>query len=394
MKKVDIYVNAIIPRSSGYDGKTGSIVRMVEILKKISQLDNDNEMRMIINSTRHMAEYFESAGIDAEYRIVKTSLKFKNYFDLFFKTVFLNVKSFFVLDFPDKKSDRRIIIYSSSDLFWEVIPAYIYKLKNQKIEWIQLIHHIYPDWKKRQGNKAVNFLGYYLQKSSFFLIKRKADKIIISNYLVRDELIKLGLNEKKLFINSNGIDFDYFQTIQKKEPTCDGVFLARLSHSKGVVELVDIWKRVCDSVPSAKLAMIGGGNEDMKNMLAKKIKERGLEKNIDLLGFLEDDKAHSILKSGKVFVFPSHEEGWGIAIAEAMACGLPVVSWDLPNYKPVFENYTFRIKENDLKLFSGKIIEMLQNESYRKESGEKGKEFIKKYSWKNVAEAEYEIIKS
>ena len=43
--------------------------------------------------------------------------------------------------------------------------------------------------------------------------------------------------------------------------------------------------------------------------------------------------ALSVVKSVLVFVFPSHEEGWGIAICEAMACGLAVVAYDLPAYE-------------------------------------------------------------
>ena len=38
------------------------------------------------------------------------------------------------------------------------------------------------------------------------------------------------------------------------------------------------------------------------------------------------------MKSSKLFIFPSYEEGWGISITEAMACGLAVVCYDLKAY--------------------------------------------------------------
>ena len=172
----------------------------------------------------------------------------------------------------------------------------------------------------------------------------------------------------------------YFDKIEKTEPAYDGIFLGRLSPSKGIFELIDIWKKVTNVIPQAKLAIIGGGNKNTRDALLKKIRDANLEKNIDLLGFFEDEKAHSILKSGKVFLFPSHEEGWGIAIAEAMACGLPVVSWNLPSYGETFENHILQVKENDAGLFSKYVLDLLRDGSKRKEIGIQGKEFVKKYS--------------
>jgi glycosyltransferase involved in cell wall biosynthesis len=176
------------------------------------------------------------------------------------------------------------------------------------------------------------------------------------------------------------------------ESEYEGVFLGRLNPSKGIADLVEIWKNVSREIPGAKLAVIGGEEAEMKNYLRKKIKEFELEENIRLLGYLEDEKAHPILKSGKVFLFPSREEGWGIAIAEAMACGLPVVSWNLPVFKEIFEGYTIQINENDISAFSEKVVELLRNDELRKKTGKDGKEFIKKYSWERVTERELEAI--
>jgi glycosyltransferase involved in cell wall biosynthesis len=305
------------------------------------------------------------------------------------------LKTFLVLrtDFLEKR-DGKTIVYSSSDLFWEVIPAYFFKKRKKSVKWVQVIHHIYPDWKKRPGSKLTNFFGYYLQRFSFWLIKRRADRIIVIGRSVEKDLIQLGFDDQKIWVSSNGIDFAHLSDLPSSSFSYDGVFLARLSHSKGILDLVEIWKQVCRSIPHAKLAMIGGGGKKTKAMLADKIRSSGLEGNIELLGFLSNSQAHPILKSGKVFVFPSHEEGWGIAIAEAMACGLPVVSWDLPAYEDIFGDRTIQVEENNMDLFSEKVVVLLKDETARKKIGGAGKEFIKSYSWEKVAEKEFEIIAS
>lgn len=391
-KKFRLVITALTPEPEDYFGKTGGSVRLVEILRKFGDAP---EIKIVAVATNRIAEHFKENGISADFRVVKSESKFKSLWGLCFKSFLIITKSFFLLKYDFLKSkDEKIIVYSSSDLFWEVIPAFFFKAKNKSVKWAQVIHHAYPDWKSRPGYLVVNFFGYYLQKFSFWLIRKRADRIIVVNSLVRRELIRLGFSEDRIFVSSNGIDLKYFEKIEGAEVSYDGVFLGRLSHSKGIFDLLEIWKKVCDEFPRARLAIIGGGSEETKNILSKKISNCGLKENIDLLGFLENKKAYPILKSGKVFLFPSHEEGWGIAVAEAMACGLPVVSWDLPVYKEIFDDRTTQIKENDIDLFSNKILELLKNDAMRKKVGEDGKEFIKKYSWDSVAKKELKIISS
>jgi glycosyltransferase involved in cell wall biosynthesis len=392
-QNIRIIVTALVPKPVNRGGKTGGPERMTEILKRIG---HSGEVEIIlISSDNYYPEYFQKNGITFEFRPVRSNLKFKSFFGLGLKSLYIIAKSFLVLKFDFLESrDKKVAVYASSDLYWETIPAFLYKRKNKNIEWVQVIHHVYPDWKKRSGIMIINFFGYYLQRFSFWLIREKADKVIVLNDIVKADLLRQNFSGKKIFVSSNGIDLDYFEGIGEKEKIYDGVFLGRLSFSKGVKDLVEIWKNVCQDLPSAKLAIIGGGNEAIKSILLKMVKRYNLIENIDLLGFLDDNEAYPALKSGKVFIFPSHEEGWGIAIAEAMVCGLPVISWDLPVFRNVFGSQTIQIEESDINLFSRKIIELLKNDSLRQNIGARGKEYIKKYSWDEVARKEIEIISS
>lgn len=390
-KKIRLVITALAPIPVGHSGKTGGLVRLVEILKRLDGADGPEIF--LISSDENYANCFRSSGIEFKFRPVKSKLRFENMAGLFLKSLFLIVKAFFVLelDFLESK-DREVILYSSSDLFWEAVPAYLFKVRRKNIKWVQVIHHIYPDWKKRPGNKITGYFGRYLQKFSFRLARKKADKVIVLNNIVKNDLVRMGFPGDKIFISSNGIDIDLFEKMEKSELVYDGVFLGRLNHSKGIADLVEIWKNVAREIPGAKLAVIGGGSTETKNRMLKRISDFDLKKNVDLLGFLEDEKAYPILKSGKVFLFPSHEEGWGIAVAEAMACGLPVASWNLPAFREIFENYTFQIEENYIDKFSNQVIALLKDERLRAQIGKSGKEFIKKYSWEEAARKEFEII--
>jgi len=388
--EINLVVTALAPEPVHHRGKTGGDVRMAQILRRFGKKDGIN---ILCVSTPYNRAYFEKNGIRTNFRIVESKSRFGSLAGLCFKSMLTILKTFFVLraDFL-KGRGGKTIVYSSSDLFWEVFPAYYLKTGKKNIEWIQVIHHIYPDWKKRPGSKSTNFFGYYLQRFSFWLIKKKADRVIAVGRSTKRDLVRLGFDEQKVRVSSNGIDFAYFSDLAGGRFSCDGVFLARLSHSKGILDLIRIWKQVCRSIPYAKLAVIGGGDEKTKAMLKNEIKAGGLEENIKLLGFLPDSEAYPILKSGKVFVFPSHEEGWGIAVAEAIACELPVVSWNLPAYQNIFRDKIMQIEKGDTDLFSKKIVALLEDEAARKKIGKTGKEFIKNYSWEKVAEKEFEIL--
>jgi glycosyltransferase involved in cell wall biosynthesis len=287
------------------------------------------------------------------------------------------------------------IIYSGADLFPDVIPAFLHKVLRPKTKWIQCIFHIYPDWRVRPGNKVRNFVAQYLQKFSLILIKR-SDVIININSQVKTELVKLGFSENRIIVNTPGIDAEYLQNLAIPQNTnkYDGTFLARLDPSKGIFDLIEIWKIVTEIEPKMTLAILGDGSKETIIHLRKQIIKAKLEKNIFLLGFLENDEAFSIIKNSKVFLFPSHEEGFGIAIAEAMACGVAVVAWDLPVYQEIFEDKIIQVKKGDLIKFAESVVELIGNDTIRLRMLNNGIIQAKKYSWDSIASKHLHILKN
>lgn len=309
--------------------------------------------------------------------------KFGIYLSYLSRTIFVYFKILFL-----EKND---IFYSLSDFFPDVIPPFLLKNKNNR--WIQVIHHIYLPPFRRDGNFIKNCIAYYFQKFSFLLIKKRATKVIVVNSLVKDELLKYGFDGDKINVSSNAIDTEYFNKFDKDIITIyDGVFIGRLNKVKGIFDLIEIWKNVNINNNNFKLAIIGGGDKKIISDLNYIIEKNNLSNNIFVLGYVENEKAYPILKSSKIFLFPSHEEGWGIAIAEAMACGLPVVAWNLSVYKNIFDNYISQIEENNINLFSEEVVFLLNNEEIRSQRGRDGCDFIKKYRWEEVAKNELDII--
>ena len=290
----------------------------------------------------------------------------------------------------EKKYD---IVYSSSDFFPDVLPAFEYKKKNPKVRWISCIFHIYPNWRKRPGNKIVNLIGSKIQDFSFARIKDLADKVININFQVRDELVKhYQFDKNKIVVNPCGIDLDYFRKIKAEKKPLQACFIARLAPSKGIFDLPEIWSEVLKKIPDAKLKIIGGGNDEIKEKLKNLFEKSGTKNSVEILGFLENDQAYKILKESKIFVFPSHEEGFGIAVAEAFACGVPAVVWNLPVYSEVFAGGYLAAEIDDQKAFSAKIIDLLSDQKKNQKLAIDGENVIQKYSWDSISAAEKKIL--
>jgi len=287
------------------------------------------------------------------------------------------------------------IIYSSSDFFPDVTPAYIYKKNNPEVFWVSCVFHIYPNWRKRPGNKFINLIGTSIQRESFRKIRTLADKIVNINYQVRDELVKkYKFDKKKIIVNPCGIDVKYFENIVAKKRSFQVCFIARLVPSKGIFDLADIWSGVLKKLPKAKLKIIGGGSDEVKSRLKSSFEQKGAFKNVEILGFLENDKAYKILKESVLFIFPSHEEGFGIAIAEAFACGVPAVTWDLPVYKEVFPAGLLTAKIGDTSSFAKKVSELLADKKKLSKLATEAPGVVQRYNWDGIAEVEMSFLKT
>ena len=102
-------------------------------------------------------------------------------------------------------------------------------------------------------------------------------------------------------------------------------YLGRLSHEKGVTYLVDAWGRIADRYPGWRLRLVGSGAEES----ALRDQTRRLAAGGDRVEFRPPvTDAESELRGCDVVVLPSLTEGLPLALAEAMALGLPCIATD------------------------------------------------------------------
>ncbi len=281
-----------------------------------------------------------------------------------------------------KKDD---ILYGTSDFLPDVLPIFFYKLHNKKVMWVQKIYHIIPTHRK---------ISSCAQNLSFFLIKLLSDKIIVINNDVKKYLMKKGFNEKKIEIIYPGVNLNNIQNKKHKDCTnYDAVFVGRLIESKGIHDLIEIWDLVCRNINNTKLAIIGSGAPETTNKLLGLIKSKNLEDSIDILGYVKNNyDMYSIIQSSKLFVFPSHEEGFSLSIAETMALGIPVIAYNLDVYREIYRDSIMYVDFSNTVQFAEKIIKLLNDKNLLTYYSKLGFEIVKKYDISNCAKNELSIM--
>ena len=113
----------------------------------------------------------------------------------------------------------------------------------------------------------------------------------------------------------------------------DACFIGGIAKRKGVFDLIRAWELVVQAHPSARL-VIAGKPESNRTLAAmtRLISQRGLDGKVVLLGYMGEAEKLSLLDSTKVFLYPSYEEGWSLAVMEAAMHGAVPVTYDLPAY--------------------------------------------------------------
>lgn len=103
------------------------------------------------------------------------------------------------------------------------------------------------------------------------------------------------------------------------------LFLSRIHVKKGCDLLLDAFAQVAASDPALHLVMAGPDQTGWRTQLQAQAQRLGITDRVTWPGMLSGDLKWGAFHAADVFVLPSHQENFGIAVAEALACGLPVL---------------------------------------------------------------------
>jgi glycosyltransferase involved in cell wall biosynthesis len=103
------------------------------------------------------------------------------------------------------------------------------------------------------------------------------------------------------------------------------LFMGRLHPKKRPDILPDIMSAIKDDFPDATLILAGSGEESYVRRISARAQELGVSDKVKFLGHLSGEAKFSALAAADLFLLPSHQENFGIAVAEALHAGVPVI---------------------------------------------------------------------
>ena len=155
---------------------------------------------------------------------------------------------------------------------------------------------------------------------------------------IEQEFKECGVPPARVHYIPNGIDTELFRPLpddQKQRRRRDfglpdgslWMYAGKLNKGKGLERLLRVWARIAAERPGEHLVLVGGGGGQYlscETELREFVRARGLEKRVTFTGYQE--RVYDWLPCADGFVFPSENEAFGLAIVEAMACGVPVIA--------------------------------------------------------------------
>jgi glycosyltransferase involved in cell wall biosynthesis len=158
------------------------------------------------------------------------------------------------------------------------------------------------------------------------------DRVITVSEFSRDQLFReLGIRTDNVSVIHNGVDERFAPGSRDKVladalglgPGPVALFLGGLKHRKNLPFLLSVWRRVLDRLPEATLVVVGSG--PMERSLKQTAREMEISSRVVFAGRIKEEDKVRFLNLADVFVSTSSLEGFGLSVAEAMSCALPVV---------------------------------------------------------------------
>ena len=227
---------------------------------------------------------------------------------------------------------------------------------------------------------AKNYLcGDFLKKTSYYKL---CDTIHVLTTAERTFWKAYGFKTKYI---PNPLTFDVSKTEVSKLDNKSCLWLARLEPvQKQPEKAIEIFKRVVDDVPDAKLVMVGkADSKEYEKMLKRLVKKNNLEENIEFVGYTKN--VDEYYKNASVFLMTSAFEAYPMTLGEAMSYGLPCVMFNLPYVELSKDNKGIAIcDQDDVDAAAEMIVKILTNKILRKEMGRESREYIENVSRYNI----------
>jgi glycosyltransferase involved in cell wall biosynthesis len=164
------------------------------------------------------------------------------------------------------------------------------------------------------------------------------------------------------------------------------LFLSRIHPVKGLLHLVQAWASVRPQ--GWKVVLAGADADGYRAELQAAIHNHHLNADFQSIGQVDGEKKWELYRSADLFVLPSHTENFGLAVAEALACGVPVITTRATPWKELpVHGCGWWVDVGAHPLAEALREATAMTDEKRRAMGERGRQLIEqKYTWSAAAQ--------
>ena len=256
----------------------------------------------------------------------------------------------------------------------------------------------------KQGIGATNLplLFYLFKRLPYKFVFRQAvvnsQKIIVPSNAVKDEIIKIyKVNPDKINVTYEGIDEKYaiakktnsemeilakYKLIGKNYFLYVGNAYPHKNLESAIRAIVDLNSKKDKEC----IFVIAGTKDKFKRNLRSVVFRNNAKKFIRFIGFVSDEDLRVVYKHSLAFIYPSLSEGFGLQGLEAIASKTILIASDIPVFREIYGSHAFYFNPENVKSISLAMRGVLNmKKEDRLKYSATAQEFIKKYSWREMA---------
>ena len=232
------------------------------------------------------------------------------------------------------------------------------------------------------GSDITKHLSDPVYRRALHGVFASAAALVVASDYMRRLLVLEGAEEQKIRLVRLGVHLEGVEPLSWEERVREApsvAFLGRFAAKKHPLALVEAFRLVHDTMPAARLSMVGDG-EEMRRV-RERVERYGLQEAVSLHGSLP--RSHALAIVNRSWVYAQHSvtardgdtEGFGVSLAEAARLGLPVVSTfhnGIPE-QVIHDHTGYLVTEHDFETMASYIEKLLRSPEQCREMGERGR---------------------
>lgn len=258
------------------------------------------------------------------------------------------------------------------------IPFFAHQ--NTDCKFVVTIHDLiplkFPEW--------YPFIDAKIYKAKMRYACKHADIVVAISEHTRSDILRLGLaHESKVELIYQSVSQTYRNvelSVKPKVPYL--LYVGSFTARKNILFLLDLFAELKAQIPH-QLILVGSGRVSYLKKMQAIIEKKGLVNRIKLLSDISNAALPKYYNGADLFLYPSQYEGFGLPVAESIACGTAVVSTVNTSMQEAGGSGALFLPL-EKQLWKEAILDLLDNEQNRKQMVDSGQSYIQKFEPQRV----------